>query len=172
MLLLEAGTDEVENPLSRIPIRYERMRPRYHVFANGNRANAAGEDPALSWSFFVNHYEDLEEARKDSKFTWKTANGTFFVGSNAPEGSEPLGSLYPRGATIGGSTMTNAAGLALPPDNDWEHIAELTGDDSWRAENMRKYFKRLEDNHYLPEGTEGHGFSGWLGVSPNIEQID
>ncbi|EON63564.1 hypothetical protein W97_02792 [Coniosporium apollinis CBS 100218] len=30
---------------------------------------------------------------------------------------------------------------------------------------MRRYFERLERNEYLPEGTAGHGFDGWLGVS-------
>jgi choline dehydrogenase len=61
--------------------------------------------------------------------------------------------------------MVNAAGLALPPDNDWNHIANLTGDNSWKSENMRQYFERLESNHFLPKDTPGHGFSGWLGVS-------
>jgi choline dehydrogenase len=63
--------------------------------------------------------------------------------------------------------MVNAAAMALPPDNDWEHIAEVTGDESWRAKNMRKYFERLEDNHYLPEGTVGHGFPAGLGRVQN-----
>lgn len=29
---------------------------------------------------------------------------------------------------------------------------------------MRKYFTRLEDNHYLLPGQEGHGYEGWLGT--------
>ena len=29
---------------------------------------------------------------------------------------------------------------------------------------MRKYFTRLEDNHYLLPGQKGHGYEGWLGT--------
>ena len=29
---------------------------------------------------------------------------------------------------------------------------------------MRKYFTRLENNHYLLPGQEGHGYEGWLGT--------
>ncbi|KAL3422385.1 choline dehydrogenase [Phlyctema vagabunda] len=45
---------------------------------------------------------------------------------------------------------------------DWDDIAKLTGDDSWRAKHMRLYFERLEQNEFLPEETPGHGFNGWL----------
>lgn len=30
---------------------------------------------------------------------------------------------------------------------------------------MRKYFTKLESNHYLLPGQEGHGYDGWLGTS-------
>lgn len=30
---------------------------------------------------------------------------------------------------------------------------------------MRKYFAKLENNHYLLPGQEGHGYDGWLGTS-------
>ena len=39
---------------------------------------------------------------------------------------------------------------------------ERTGDTSWSAANMRRYWVRLERNAYLPAGTPGHGFDGWL----------
>jgi choline dehydrogenase len=35
----------------------------------------------------------------------------------------------------------------------------------YRHENMRQYFVRLENNTYLPPGTPGHGFNGWLATS-------
>ena len=54
--------------------------------------------------------------------------------------------------------------LALPPDNDWRYIAELTGDDSWLPEKMRKYFAELERNQYLPDGVPGHGYDGYVEV--------
>src|SRR5438445_306996 len=54
----------------------------------------------------------------------------------------------------------------VPHDSDWNHIAELTGDESWRAGKMHKYFAKLERNAYdpKPEPDSGHGFSGWLQV--------
>jgi choline dehydrogenase len=55
--------------------------------------------------------------------------------------------------------------MALPPDSDWTEIATLTGDDSWLPDNIRDIYTRLENNHYMPEGTPGYGFDGWLGVS-------
>lgn len=30
---------------------------------------------------------------------------------------------------------------------------------------MRKYFTKLEDNHYLLPGQKGHGYEGWLDTS-------
>jgi choline dehydrogenase len=56
----------------------------------------------------------------------------------------------------------NAGVCALPADDDWNIIVNKTGDKSWSAENMRKYFVKLEKNAYLPNGTAGHGFNGWL----------
>lgn len=38
---------------------------------------------------------------------------------------------------------------------------------------MHRLFQRLERNHYLPNGTEGHGFSGYLGQSqPNPAVVE
>ena len=53
----------------------------------------------------------------------------------------------------------------LPSDLDWDYIANLTKDDSWSAQNMRQYLENIERNLYLPNGTSGHGFSGWLSIS-------
>ena len=39
--------------------------------------------------------------------------------------------------------------IVAPNDRDWDEIADLTGDDSWRAEHMRGYFTRLERNLYF-----------------------
>jgi choline dehydrogenase len=61
---------------------------------------------------------------------------------------------------------------------DWDEIAEATGDESWRGERMRPYFQRLERCHYdrpslwarlkgmlgFGTGWENgrHGHRGWL----------
>lgn len=54
--------------------------------------------------------------------------------------------------------------VVLPPDSDWTHFAEVTGDESWGPENMRSMFVELERNTYVPEGTPGHGFDGYISV--------
>ena len=66
---------------------------------------------------------------------------------------------------MGGSSQVNAMNFIWAPDNEWDYIAELTGDDSWRHEEMRRHFMDLENNTYVPEGTEGHGFEGYMDVS-------
>lgn len=80
--------------------------------------------------------------------------------------SQRAGLYYPRGATLGGSAQVNAMNLAWAPDNEWDHIAELTQDDSWRHEHMRRHFMSLENCTYVPRGTPGHGFDGFLQVMP------
>jgi choline dehydrogenase len=50
-----------------------------------------------------------------------------------------------------------------PNDLDWNDIAETTGDDSWSAENMRKYLVQLEKVHY--NSTYTHGHDGWLDMT-------
>ena len=54
------------------------------------------------------------------------------------------GVLYPRAGTLGGCTAHNAMILVYPHNADWNQLADLTGDPSWRAEKMRDYFERLE----------------------------
>lgn len=54
--------------------------------------------------------------------------------------------------------------LCTPHQSDFDRIATLTGDSSWSASNMRKYFAKLEDNHYLLPLQKGHGYNGWLGT--------
>lgn len=74
------------------------------------------------------------------------------------------GILYPRGATVGGSAQLNAMNFALPPDSDWDYIAEITGDDSWKADKMRQHYIDVENCTYVEEGTPGHGFEGYVKV--------
>lgn len=117
----------------------------------------ASEDADMRWDFFVRHYHDDVVQRRDHKFR-----------------EDKGGVWYPRGSTLGGSTAISALITVYPHHGDWDRIAELTGDDSWRAENMRRYFQRLErwsgpdvdrDNPAVPGDASRHGFDGWLGVS-------
>lgn len=62
------------------------------------------------------------------------------------------------------STSLILLGLTMVPnDADFDEIAELTGDDSWSHENMRKYLIRLEKTHY--NSTYKHGHDGWLDMT-------
>ncbi|WP_224401851.1 GMC family oxidoreductase [Pseudonocardia sp. ICBG1034] len=115
----------------------------------------ASEHAELRWDFYVRHYADEQQQRRDPKYT--------------PERS---GVLYPRGSAVGGSTAVSAMITAYPNNADWDHIADLTGDDSWSAERMRPLFERLEHWHdpAAEPGTpvdpaSGHGTAGWLGTT-------
>ncbi|OTA53811.1 GMC oxidoreductase [Hypoxylon sp. EC38] len=146
VLLLEAGSDLSEDPL----------------YQDINKAPEASNDPRTRWDFFVKHSDDPDRELKYKHMTWRTTNGSFYVGLDPPEAAEQLGIYYPRAATLGGCAMHNAAVLHLPSDNNWNYIADITGDDSWRASEMRKIYEEIENCHYLENGTAGHGFSGWL----------
>jgi choline dehydrogenase len=107
----------------------------------------ASEDKTMAWEYFVHHYSKDEQ--RDEKYV--PGKGGVF---------------YPRAGTLGGCTTHNAMITIVPHDSDWNGIAELTGDQSWRAEKMHKYFTKLERNAYQPppEVLSGHGYSGWLSV--------
>jgi choline dehydrogenase len=63
--------------------------------------------------------------------------------------------------------VANAMNFMMPPDSNWEYIAELTGDDAWRPEEMRRYFEELERAVYLdPESNPDHGYDGYITVRP------
>lgn len=112
------------------------------------------EHPLLSWDFFVKHYSDSVQQARDSKFV---------------PGKE--GILYPRGSALGGSTAHDAMLFVYPHDQDWDDIAKITGDRSWRAKNMRRYFQRLENCEYCQPHAPGHGFRGYMNASLFDEQI-
>ncbi|KAI1177720.1 GMC oxidoreductase [Nemania sp. FL0916] len=120
--------------------------------------------PSVTWDFFVNHYpEDDPRNNQYSHLTWKTPQGRYWVGkTGAPAGSELLGVYYPRGATLGGSSMINAMCVWLPSDSDWNYVYDITGDETWKAENMHNIFAKIEHNNYMPKGTAGHGFDGFF----------
>ncbi|KAH7026739.1 choline dehydrogenase [Microdochium trichocladiopsis] len=145
-LLLEAGDDQGANV-------------NYTVPAYSARSS---EDEALAWNFFVRHYKDDVRQARDFKTSYQTPDGSIYTGLNPPAGSTMLGTLYPRTGSLGGCTAHNALIAVYPHRSDFEYIRELTGDDSWAADNMRTYFTKLEKNQYLLPGVEGQGYNGWL----------
>lgn len=146
VLLIDAGEDHGTDRQVQVPA--------LHPYAS--------EYNPIRWDFFVDHYADEEQAKRDSKMSYLTPSGEYYSGLNPPEGSVRKGVLYPRTGALGGCAQHNALTMILPTENDWNNIATLTGDDSWMAKNMRKYFERLERNRYVPSSFVGHGFSGWL----------
>ena len=82
--------------------------PAFHPFAT--------EDSAFRWDFFVRHYPDLARQQRDPKFL-----------------PDRDGVWYPRAGTLGGCTAHNAMIFVYPSNTDWDLIADLTGDASWRS---------------------------------------
>lgn len=145
----------------------------YHYEVPGFHGLAT-EDPELRWDYYVKHYADAARGAGNSKYL--EAKG---------------GVLYPRAGTLGGCTAHNAMITMVPADSDWDGIADLTGDESWRARYMRKYFERLECCHYVAAPSSaplngwsrlratlrrlvgrtvnpnpsGHGYQGWLSTN-------
>ena len=165
VLLLEAGGDprklaggDTLGPgVNRLPEDYD--VPAFHAFAS--------ENDAMKWDFFVRHYADRNLQKRDPKYyeTW--------------DGKPADGVLYPRAGTLGGCTAHNAMILVYPHNDDWDHIAELTGDASWNSRRMRTYFERLENCHHRPVhrwlskigiNLTRHGWDGWLHTEKSIPQ--
>ena len=157
VLLLEAGGDPLKlkggDPVdpdgNRLPADYE--VPVFHAFSS--------ENDAMKWDFFVRHYSNTEQQKKDEKYReyW--------------DGQKVDGVLYPRAGTLGGCTAHNAQITVYPHNEDWDFLATLTGDASWSADNMRTYFERMENCRYRPAwrffakfgwNPTRHGFKGWF----------
>ena len=160
VLVLEAGGDphflQGGNPSypdeNRLPTDYD--VPVMHPFS--------AENEAMKWDFFVRHYEDESQQEKDPKYT-----------------REENGVLYPRAGCLGGCTAHNAMITVYPHNDDWNEIAEITGDESWNAENMRKFFVHMENcEHRSWERIKAlfgynpsrHGYRGWLQTEKSIPE--
>ena len=148
VLLLEAGRNHTGENKQSIPAFF----------------GEAQWDEDQGWWFYTKNYLDDEQNARSSKMVWEKPNGDYWIGLDPPEGSTQLGIWYPRAGTLGGCDTHNGGLTTRPSDWDWDNIAEITGDDSWRHEKMLSYFEKLERNTYLPEGTPGHGFSGYQPV--------
>ncbi|MEO7274320.1 MAG: GMC family oxidoreductase [Vicinamibacterales bacterium] len=123
----------------------------------------ATEDPAMRWDFFVRHYRNAVQQGRDPKFV---------VAQD--------GVWYPRSGTLGGCTAHNAMIFVVPSNADWDQLADLTGDASWKAPAMRAYLQRLEECRHRPYDRfwqhlgvdpSKHGWSGWL-PTENPQPLD
>jgi len=157
VLLLEAGGDPrtlvgatPQTPgVNSLPDDYD--VPAFHALST--------ENDALRWDFFVRHYTDQARQAADPNYR------------DSIDGHAVDGVLYPRAGVLGGCTAHNAMILVYPHNADWNQIADLTGDPSWRAERMRAYFERLENcahrpgerrRSHLGPNPSRHGWDGWL----------
>jgi choline dehydrogenase-like flavoprotein len=122
VVVLEAGGD----PRAGDPADYD--VPAFHPFST--------ENPAMRWDFFVRHYENAAQQARDPKFV------------SDPKVPGQTGVWYPRAGTLGGCTAHNAMILLYPNRSDWDQLADLTQDPSWRAPAMWTYFERVRD--WLP----------------------
>ena len=143
--LIEAGGDPVAEKAERFPCDYE--IPAFHPLAS--------ENPAMAWDYWVEHYADPAQARRD----WK----------RCPD----KGVLYPRAGTLGGCTSHNAMIFMIPQASDWNGIRDVTGDESWAAEAMAGWQHKVEQCRHRPlrrllaqmgRDGSGHGWDGWLPV--------
>jgi choline dehydrogenase len=158
VLLLEAGGDAHElqggDPLGpdspRLPGDYD--VPAFHTLAS--------ENDALSWRFFVQH--------RPGGLDQLDPNYTKRIGDREVDGI-----FYPRAGTLGGCTAHNAMIFVYPHNADWDYIAGLTGDPTWSAASMRRYFESLERCRHRPlyrwlarlgMNPTRHGWKGWLPV--------
>ncbi|KAK4223243.1 putative GMC oxidoreductase [Podospora fimiseda] len=150
VLLLEAGDDQSADIGTQI-------------------INIGRNSPANRWDFYVRQYSDETQQRRNNHLTWRRGDGTLWVGNgaDAPADATPVGVYYPRGATLGGSSIINAGVTVLPSKETWDSIGRLTGDSSWNGDAIRTLFQRIENNHYVPPGTPGHGFNGYLDINGN-----
>ncbi|GAP85149.2 putative alcohol dehydrogenase [Rosellinia necatrix] len=165
VLLLEAGPDLLDDPAHYAA-----------TYGDIGAAPAAVNSPNSRWDFFVKHSDDPARELRYRRTTWRAPDGSLHVrGGGGPddddgdddddppeEGARPLGIWYPRASALGGGAMTGDAVLELPPDDTWDRIADATGDRSWAADEMRNIYAEIEAAHYVPNGTRGHGFAGWL----------
>ena len=110
----------------------------------------ASEDERIAWKYYVKFYSDQAKRERNSRLR-----------------KDKDGVLYPRAATIGGCSAINALIAMLPGNGDWDQLAKLTGEASYRANVMQPYFRRIECNRYVdrtvPQPRESpHGFEGWV----------
>jgi choline dehydrogenase-like flavoprotein len=141
VLLLEAGGAD-EPPEYKVPA--------FHSLST--------EHPELAWKFYVQHYGNKQTQRRDKRN---------FLANVHVDGAPREGIFYPRAGTLGGCTAHHAMMFIAPHNSDWDYIADLTGDASWRSRSMRTYFERLERCAYsLPPlpffNFRRHGYKGWL----------
>src|ERR1700674_4855092 len=68
VLLIDAGSDQ--------GITVQESAPTLWV--------ASTQYAPMQWNYFVNHFPTADRQLQDTKFTWQTPSGDYFVGPNPP----------------------------------------------------------------------------------------
>jgi choline dehydrogenase len=151
VLVIEAGGDPLagtDDASSDMPLADAYQVPAFHAFAS--------EHPGMAGDYWVRHYQWRRMQQRD----WRYDKGKDGV-------------LYPRARGLGGCTAHHAMIIVRPNHCDWNHISELTGDESWKASRMQAYFERIERCRYrfflwrwlawlTGLNPTGHGWWGWM----------
>lgn len=149
--VIEAGGDPLENlgkDGSDMPLSEAYRVPAFHAFAS--------EHKGMAHDYWVRHYADDAQQKRDWRYD-----------------AAKNGILYPRVSGLGGCSSHHAMIIVRPNDCDWNHIWQLTGDDSWKASHMQGYFERIERCRYrfflwrwlaalTGLNPTGHGWWGWM----------
>jgi choline dehydrogenase-like flavoprotein/cytochrome P450 len=183
VLVIEAGVDPATGAEMKDPSAAPRTpgpKGVREVYAVPALNAASTEDPQMSWDFSVRHFESDARQEQDEKYNCKKD------ASREKTGASKGGIFYPRASALGGCTAHHAMVMVRPNDADWDRMAAITGDSSWRAENMQGYFAKLENCLYYnvyrgllgvlrwllylldPRGLfepGGHGSKGWQKTS-------
>ncbi|TFK34074.1 hypothetical protein BDQ12DRAFT_715549 [Crucibulum laeve] len=64
---------------------------------------------------------------------------------------------YPRGKLLGGSSSVNYMTYSHGSSDDWNRFAQVTEDDGWKWDNMKRYIYK---NEKLVPPTDGHNTTG------------
>ncbi|MDP3842985.1 MAG: GMC family oxidoreductase [Oxalobacteraceae bacterium] len=65
--------------------------------------------------------------------------------------------IYPRGKVLGGCSSINGMIYMRGQARDYDRWADLTGDDSWRWDNVLPYFRQSEDHYQGADQMHGAG---------------
>ena len=95
------------------PLASNLARANYSVLLieagdQSTQGNSAQYPPQITWDFFVRNYADDKRNMMNNHLVWKTTAGRYWVGAGSdtpPSGAKFLGIYYPRGSSVGGSSM-------------------------------------------------------------------
>jgi choline dehydrogenase len=117
-------------------------KPNVHVLL----IEAGGKDDYLWIHIPVGYLYCIDNPRTDWLFRTELEPGL---------GGRSL--IYPRGKVLGGSSSINGMIYMRGQAGDYDRWAEVSGDPSWRWDNVLPLFRRSEDHHLGESDVHGSG---------------